>query len=170
MVEIKGDHYLDDEGNLFFPYTKRGNGEPMDETELLNRRLEWAGKNMCMKTYNVEVWTSKQCRPIITAVESYFGKDWIESFRVVGNKDDRVTARKINWVFTNGSPSLPIGDYILMRNMIGSSREMTTFHIRYNYGITPFELDSMKSVSSQDISKTFVINGKGVIPNFYTKH
>lgn len=54
MVEIKGDHYLDSDGNLFFPYTKRGNGELMSDTELLNRRLEWAGKNMCMKTYNVE--------------------------------------------------------------------------------------------------------------------
>ncbi len=97
MVEIKGDHYLDDEGNLFFPYTKQGNGEPIGETELLNRRLEWAGKNKCMKMHNVEVWTSKQCRPIINAVENYFGKDWIESFRVLGDKNDRAIARKITW-------------------------------------------------------------------------
>lgn len=161
MVEVKGDQYLDSEGNLFFPYTTL-HGKPMTEKQLSARRREWDSKNACMKLYNIEIWSKKECYPIIKAVEERFGKEWLNSFSVSPHLLSSLDYKRM--MKSKTSPYITYRNYCVARNMVPICQP----YLRYNYGITPFELDSMKNVSSQDIPKPFAINGKGVIPNFYT--
>jgi len=62
LVEIKGDHFFDENNNLINPF----NSELLEE------------KEACMSFYNVEIWKYENMLPILEYIYKKYGKDYIK--------------------------------------------------------------------------------------------
>ena len=155
MIEIKGDQYLDDNGDLHFPY-KKIHGKPMKKKALESRRREWANKNICMKLHNIEVWSSKECLPIIKKVEEYFGKEWLNKFEVPSQSLSKEYKHEaaLTGIINNG--------YYFTKNTMPIIRDYP--YIKYNYGISLDEICNKNTINNTELNKSYIINGKGIIP------
>lgn len=68
LIEIKGDQFLSETGNLMSPYKNTNN-------EKLLKKFE------CMKNNNVKIISSTEIRPIILYIKDKYGKDFLNRFK-----------------------------------------------------------------------------------------
>lgn len=65
LVEVKGDHMFDKQGNPVF-----------------DGKHPWTEKYQCMLENNVEIWRSKDVKPFIAYVRQKYGAGYLKSFRI----------------------------------------------------------------------------------------
>lgn len=68
LVEIKGDHFFDKEGNMILPF---------DHTK--DYLME--AKHQCGLKNHVQFWTSKDIKPILDYICQKYGKDYLKQFK-----------------------------------------------------------------------------------------
>ena len=74
-VEVKGNQYIDTDGNLYFPYV---NQTKVDACKL---QKQWDKKNQCMKDNNVKVVSGNEMLEIIKIVDKKYTSDYVKLFR-----------------------------------------------------------------------------------------
>ena len=75
-VEIKGNQYLDENEELYFPYTKQ------TKIDSIEKQKQWNAKQKCMKENNVQIISKKEIDSIIKIVDKKYTKNYIHLFRI----------------------------------------------------------------------------------------
>ena len=75
-VEIKGNQYLDENEELYFPYIKQTKINPIE------KQKQWDAKQKCMEENNVQIISKKEMESIIKIVDEKYTKDYIPLFRI----------------------------------------------------------------------------------------
>ena len=76
IIELKGNHLIDKDGNLLFPYKK---GLSLKEIE--NIKMVFKAKQKCMSDNNVVIIKHSDCKKYYDYVKTKYGKDFLEQFR-----------------------------------------------------------------------------------------
>ena len=75
-VEIKGNQYLDENEELYFPYTKQ------TKIDSIEKQKQWNAKQKCMEENNVQIISKKEIDSIIKIVDEKYTKDYITLFKI----------------------------------------------------------------------------------------
>ena len=75
-VEIKGNQYLDENEELYFPYTKQ------TKIDSIEKQKQWNAKQKCMEENNVQIISKKEINSIIKIVDEKYTKDYITLFKI----------------------------------------------------------------------------------------
>ena len=81
LIELKGDHLIDEHGNLCFPYKK---GLSLKEIE--KAKMVFKAKQKCMEDNSVIVIKHSDCKKYYDYIKSKYGKNFLEQFRKKSNK------------------------------------------------------------------------------------
>lgn len=75
-IEIKGSQYLNENGDLIFPYV---NCEKVDSDKM--QKL-WSAKSQCMKDNNINIVSEKEMNDIIRIVDEKYTSDYVSLFEI----------------------------------------------------------------------------------------
>ncbi len=75
-VEIKGNQYLDENEELYFPYTKQ------TKIDSIEKQKQWNSKQKCMEENNVQIISKKEIDSIIKIVDEKYTKNYVPLFRI----------------------------------------------------------------------------------------
>lgn len=77
LIEVKGEHLMDEEGNL----TSDSVCKSFSEKEKEHLRIRDAAKTQCMKDNDVIIWQRKDCEKYMEYVRGVYGRGWKDKFR-----------------------------------------------------------------------------------------
>lgn len=77
IIEIKGDHFFNDDGTMKCPYRKK----TWTDEQYEKKCQQYEAKHQCMITNNVVILKKKDCQKYIDYVEQTYGKGYLKQFK-----------------------------------------------------------------------------------------
>lgn len=76
LIELKGDHLIDENGKLLFPFKKNLSKKEIDRSQRL-----FNAKQKCMEDNNVTIIKYSDCKVYYDYIDNKYGKKYLETFR-----------------------------------------------------------------------------------------